>query len=450
MKKNFYALLIIVFLLPGFSLKAETYDPHDLSKLKAFMEQSSEGKRNIDILWEDAPSELAADGSNWLEGVSPFVTWGDGRLLEVNVRYKYLNGIVDFEDCTSLLDLVMRNNNFTSVNVKGCTSLKGLYVCVNKVTSINLEGCNNLRTISASSNEFTTLDVANKSKLEVIYLPYSRLESLDLTGCYSLKELLFTKRGTITSLDLSDCRELVKLECFGNQLTSLDLSHNPKLKKLVLTEKDFTNPITSLNISGCQLLDSYDFIGLLPDLETLNISNCGLDQIDLSANKKLKVLKAGGQKLSVAEQEVVDGRLNLDVLDLSGISVTPSDGGVFADGSILWTDLPVGKGEYAYSFTTPLPAGVTGTPLSGSVTVPWINAGTPVSNVIVEENPVHIHGGNGMLYIRTEIPQTIHVYNLMGVLVKQASKVTDASFTLSRGIYFVQVGDTVVRKTIVR
>lgn len=454
MKTNFYALLIALFLLPGFSLAAQTYNEHDLSKLKTFMEQASGGKRNIDLLWDEAPAELSTDGSNWVSGLGEHVKWRDGRLTEIEGKYKNLSGVIDFEDCTELTAIYLRNNNFKSVNVKGCAKLTMLYVCVNQLASVNLEGCKSLQEIAASSNRYTTIDVSNKTKLTKLYIPNNSLTSLNLKGCVALKALTFTKKGNVANLDLSDCSELITLVCYGNNIKSLDLSKNPKIKTLTLTETDatgtYTNSLTSLNISGCQQLESYDFISSFPDLQTLNVSNCGLKTLDLDKNPKITNLEAGGQQLVREKQEVDDSKLQLEVSTDGGLIITPSDGGVFENGLITWSNLPSGAGKYTFDFTTELPAGVTGTPFGGTVSVPWFNDGIPVSNMEVKDNSTVIYAFNGILYIRTDTPQAIRVFNLMGQLVKQAASATDASFYLPKGIYLVQLGSSTVQKIIVR
>ncbi len=451
---KFYTLLITLFLLPGFSLAAQTYNEHDLSKLKAFLEQPSGAKRNIDLLWGSAPAQLLEDGSNWVSGLGGYVTWKNGRLDKIEAPDKNLSGKADFEGCATLELLYLKNNNFTAANMKGCTQLGRFYMCVNQLASINFDGCDNLRELSASSNSYTTLDLTNKAKLVQLYIPNNRLTSLNLKGCVALKELTFTKKGNIASLDLSDCVALTTLVCYGNNIKTLDLSKNPNLKTLTLTETDptgtYTNPLTSLNISGCKQLESYDFIGTFPGLQTLNISNCGLSSIDLSKNTKLTGLEAGGQQLSVEKQTVDKGELKLDVLGINGIIVTPSDGGVFENGRITWTNLSPGEGKYTYDFTTELPAGVTGTPFGGTVSVPWYNEGSSVANMEVKNNPVVIYAANGMLYVRAETPQPVRVFNWMGQQVKQAASATEVSFYLPKGIYIVQSGNSVIQKIIVK
>lgn len=453
MKTNLYFLFIILFILPGAELSAQTYNEHDLAKVKAFMEQSAGGKRNIDILWEQAPATLESDGSNWVAGIADYVKWSGDRLKQIDAKYKDLNGKLDLEGCTELTDVYLRNNKLTDVNLKGCTNLGMLYVCLNQIANMNLEDCYHIREIAASSNRYTTIDLSNRTKLTKLYIPNNKLTSVNVKGCTNLNALTFTK-GNVSAIDLSDCINLTVLTCYGNQISSLDLSKNPKIKTLTINHQDasgtYSNPIKNLNIKGCQQLETYDFIQALADLEKLDISNCGLSHVDLSFNKKLKELEAGGQLLSVEQQEAKNGKLELKPLALEGITVLPADKGVFEKGVITWNNLPAGTGKYTYDFSTPLPSGITGTPLSGTVSVPWLNTDTPVANIDVKDSATEIYAANGILHIRSKRQQSIRIFNITGQAVQQAALITEAAFSLPKGIYIVQLGDNTTHKVILR
>lgn len=455
MKKNFYTLLITLFFISGFKITAQTYNEHDLSKLKSFMEQTSGDKRNIDILWENAPADLDKDGGNWVSGLGEHVRWtNDGQLKYIEGKYKDLSGVINFEGCSGLVEMYLRNNNFTELNVKDCSKLEMLYVCLNQITTFNIEGCYNLREIAASANRDTKIDLSGRSMLTKLYLPANyNLESINLAGCTALKELTFTK-GKIKSIDLKDCPNLISLECFGNSITSLDLSKSPKIKTLTLSSADitgsFTNPLTSLNISGCQQLESYDFIASFPNLKTLNISNCGLSVIDISNNTKLTQLEAGNQQLKKEKQTAQGGTIKVETLKNKDITITPLDGGVFAGGFVTWGNLPLGDSVYHYSFTTPLPVGVTGTPFGGTVSVPWTNNEPPVSIIDVKGNTPVVYSVDGRLIVQTEKPQNVQIINLTGQIVKNFSAVTDLTVPLTKGIYIVRIGNGTAQKVIIR
>lgn len=451
MKNKFYTLFITLFLISGLALHAQTYNAHDLSRLKDFLEQSSGEKRNIDLLWSEAPKTLNKDGSNWMEGVLKYVSWSGERLQSINARKMGLNGKLDFSECTGLSSIDLYTSNLTSLNLKGCTSLKELSVCINQIDEFNIDGCDNIETLSAASNQFKTFDVSNKKKLRRLHIPNNKLTEINLKGCNALEYLMFTK-GFVTKLDLSDSPRLNELKCFGNKISSLDLSKNPELKKLELSATDaggsYTNPLTSLNISGCQKLESYDLISSFTALQSLNVSNCGLKALDLSKNTKLTQLEAGNQQHTVEKQEAVEGEIKLAPFN-KNFAITPSDNGTYAEGMITWSNVPFGDGTFNYGFASELPAGATGTPFSGTVTVPWHN-NNPVSNLVVEENAPRIYSSNGTLSIESEIPNVVRVYNITGQMVKQSGPASITSFSLPRGIYIVQLGNNTIKKVIVR
>lgn len=445
MEKKFYSLLITLFITSA--VIAQTYNTNDIARIKEFMEQTSGGKRNIERLWAGAPATLNADGSNWASNISQYVQWNNDRLQKVEIKGLGVGGKLDLSNCTSLSYVYLNNNSLTEVNFKGCSSLANLYLCINQIAKINLEDCYNIKEMTASSNQYTTIDVSNRKNLTRLYLPNNvKLESVNVKGCTKLSSLTFTK-GNVASVDLGDCQSLSKFECYGNKISALDLSKNPKLKTLVITSGTYTNPITSINVSGCKELESYDFSSY-SNLQSLNVSNCGLSTINLSKYKKLTSLEAGGQQLSIEEQKAVNNKINVKVLNYAGVIVTPSDNGVEENGIITWS-VPGGYGKYSYDFTSALPTGVSGTPFGGTVSVPWYNS-NPVSTIEVNNMPYKLYTNNGRLFIQSETPQAVRVYSLTGQLIKQAAAISETSFTLDNGIYIVQLGNKTVRKVIVR
>lgn len=443
---------MILFFFTSSVLFAQQYNAHDLSKLKDFMEQSEGEKRNIDLLWADAPATLNNDGSNWVPNLKEIVRWDeDGRLTYIEGKYKNLNGKLDFSGCTALTDVYLRDNNFTELNLEGCTELKMLFVCMNKIGVFNINGCYNIEQLSASSNRYTTFDISNRAKLKRLYIPNNKLTEINVKGCVSLDKLSFTK-GSVTSVDLSDCVKLKYLECFGNNISSLDLSNNTQLETLLIYSKSpvgtFTNPLTSLNISGCKNLTSYDFT-MFPNLTELNISNCNLLSFDYSRYTNLKTLEAGNQQLTVGLQSVDNGMLEIAVLDQPELTVTPSNNGRFSAGTVVWETLPYGEGLYRYDFTTLLPTGVTGTPFSGIVSVPWQNS-LPVANEEVSADLPLIYVQERQLHVYLPSPQSLRIYNMSGQVVKQTKLLSEGIFDLSEGIYIVQLSGGRTQKVAVR
>ena len=109
-----------------------------------------------------------------------------------------------------------------------------------------------LTTLECYTNQLTSLDVSKNKALSYLRCESNKLTSLDVTSNTALKTLL----------------------CGANQLTSLDVSNNT-----LLTRLDCSNPnLNTLDVSGCRYL--YE----------LNISGTQLTSLDLSGKTNLKKL----------------------------------------------------------------------------------------------------------------------------------------------------------------
>ena len=130
------------------------------------------------------------------------------------------------------------------------------------VTSINVsgEGVSNLNGIgyftsltvlNCYKNQLTSLDVENNTMLEKLYCFENQLTSLNVGKNTKLK-LLNCHSNQLTSLDVRDNTLLEKLVCYKNQLTSLDVSQNTALKELGC----YSNRLTSLDVRNNTLLEN--------------------------------------------------------------------------------------------------------------------------------------------------------------------------------------------------
>ena len=105
-------------------------------------------------------------------------------------------------------------------------------------------------------NQLTDLDVGGNLKLELLSCYGNQLTTLDVSKDTALKEL-YCHENQITTLDVSKCVAMTELSCYGNQLTALDLSSNTVLTRLWC----FNNKLVTLNISSnskLELLSCYD------------------------------------------------------------------------------------------------------------------------------------------------------------------------------------------------
>lgn len=230
-------------------------------------------------------------------------------------------------DVTPLRDLQILNcesNRLTSLDVSQNTELVHLLCGMNNGAMTDDDG-------------ITKIDVSNNPKLETLSVYYLNLSELDVTNNPSLKKLDFgmcchTRWGDLTPIehiDLSRNPELEELNCASSNypgfgLDELDVSNNPKLKRLTtygnpkLGSLDLSrnpelktlncchNSLSALDVTKCPKIDTlycaYNEIGTLDltqsaELVWINCQNNRIDKLDVS-NTKIGYLMAPDNRIA--------------------------------------------------------------------------------------------------------------------------------------------------------
>ena len=121
--------------------------------------------------------------------------------------------------------------------------------------AISLEGLTALESVHCSNNQLTSLDVSQNPRLEYLECENNSLEKLDLPGDSSLREINCSN-NKLSELDLSKNIALEELNCSNNSLISLDLSNNAALEEL-----SCGGDISSLDVSKNPLLKDISLSG---------------------------------------------------------------------------------------------------------------------------------------------------------------------------------------------
>ena len=129
-------------------------------------------------------------------------------------------------------------------------------------------------------NYLTSLDVSRCNTLTKLDCSENSLQSLDVSGCNTLSEL-YCYYNSLQSLDVSSCNALTVLYCGSNPLQSLDITHNEALTKLAC----WGNHLETLDLSQCL------------NLVTVDLSNNQLTHLDVSHNGELQFLKCYGNQI---------------------------------------------------------------------------------------------------------------------------------------------------------
>ncbi len=193
---------------------------------------------------------------------------------------------------------VKENNDINQNGLLSATeisSVETIYVSKKSISDLKgIEYFTALRFLNCFDNNLTSLDVSNNTALTVLYCYENQLTSLDLSNNTALT-VLYCYENQLTSLDLSNNTALTDLYCYENQLTSLDLSKNTALEDLYCQN----NNLTSLYVSNNTVLTD------------LYCENNQLTSLDVSKNTALEDLYCYNNTYNISLQ---NGTFDLSIL----------------------------------------------------------------------------------------------------------------------------------------
>ena len=145
--------------------------------------------------------------------------------------------------------------------------------------------------LRVSGNQLTSLNVSGCTALVKLECEYNHLTSLNVSSCTSLKSLFFNDNSHLTSLNVFGCTALENMECYNTHLTSLNVSSCTSLKSLFFNDN---SQLTTLNVSDCTSLEELEFFGD-NQLISLNASGCtSLKKLEFGDNSQLTTLDVSG------------------------------------------------------------------------------------------------------------------------------------------------------------
>ncbi|KAF2337635.1 DUF7619 domain-containing protein [Flavobacterium nitrogenifigens] len=229
------------------------------------------------------------------------------------------NGEIEVEEA---LKVSMLRFDFSNTSLSNILDFTG----INKFTSLHVLS---FRKIWAS-----TVDLRELLDLEEVSLYDSSISSLDVSGLKKLIRLRCPLNG-ISNIGLNSCDALKELTIYGNNLSTLDVSSCEKLENLNCS----SNLLTSLNVEGLAYLKevscnqnkirSFNF-GNTSNIETLYCEENGMTTLDVSMLSKIKYLYCSKNELvSINIKELknlqtfncsVNKLISLDVTSLTNLS----------------------------------------------------------------------------------------------------------------------------------
>ena len=146
------------------------------------------------------------------------------------------------------------------------SSAKEAFITLNITSLEGIQDFFNLEELRFRNNQVTEVDLSGNPKLRRLNCKQNQIASLDLSMCPNL-EGLDCSENPLTSLNVTGCPKLTEIYCRTHQLTTLDVSQNPELLYLHCND----GQLTALDVSRNRKL--YHFYCYSNALTTLDISN---------------------------------------------------------------------------------------------------------------------------------------------------------------------------------
>lgn len=217
-----------------------------------------------------------------------------------DLTYIDLNGnalsSIDVSNNTKVTNLLLHGNKLTSVNVKGLSELAYLTVYNNsQLKELSLEGATpTLAALYIKDKSTKALSWSSKGEGTFTMNANATISELKLnTKDTQIKNIICNNNAKLNVLDITECPQLVSLQCLSNNLSTLDISACPLLETLVCNN----NSISSVDLSNNAVLSSITLsnnkltnvnMSKLAKLNKLYISGNYLTVLDLSANTSLE------------------------------------------------------------------------------------------------------------------------------------------------------------------
>lgn len=249
------------------------------------------------------------------------VSHPEGKLCTLDKAYGYVS-TKDINDVVvvcrapkiaGLLDLVPDKNLAACINQRaldrgydgpdGFTFLECDGVEIHDFTGIDF--LTHLESLSLGNNNFSSVSISTNSLWSLSITDNPNLSSIDLSNLPELKRLTILQ-SDIASIDLTTLANLEYITVTGANLTEVDLSGNPLLKSLDL----FQHNLTSIDLSSNPLLTN------------LNMPSNDLSSIDLSANTALDFIDLRSNELSAIDVSMLPA---LDWIDVSYNNISAID-----------------------------------------------------------------------------------------------------------------------------
>ncbi|WP_299242226.1 T9SS type A sorting domain-containing protein [uncultured Aquimarina sp.] len=201
---------------------------------------------------------------------------------DANFKNALINDLVVDTDLNGSYDADADTNNDGEIQVSEAQAVQRLRVARFNIQSLEgIQSFTNLLRLDCNGNELTTIDVSQNLQMEYLSCGDNKLIDLDISQNTSL-HTLFCYNNKLTTLDISNNTALERLYGSRNDIAAMDLSQNP----LLITFDFDENHLSEIDLSNN------------PQLWTLDVAYNVLTRLDVSTNTNLRGIYCEFNKLT--------------------------------------------------------------------------------------------------------------------------------------------------------
>ncbi len=211
-------------------------------------------------------------------------------------KYRQIDNFKGIEYFTNLRGVNINGNTaVTSIDLSSCTKLTDFVGanCPKLEKAVLPESVKEVYIYLSGLKEF---DATKYPKLEVLKIFNTQVTSVDVSKNPNLKELDLSDDKLTSGIDVTNCPELTYLNVNRTGIGKLDVSKNTKLEELYIAAND------GIELVGLDKLSS---------LLMLEADQCGLTKIDVSKNTNLEFLRIGSNSIAAIDLTGLDRLTNL-------------------------------------------------------------------------------------------------------------------------------------------
>lgn len=176
------------------------------------------------------------------------IDWGDGN---INTESAHL--YIDKQEYTititaiNIISLCIKQCGIKAIQFYNCKTLFVLYCSFNQLETLDISACPNLETLECSDNLLRELTITGTPDyLSRIFCDGNKLKTISCKNLPAL-EILICKENQLNKLYISNCRNLWRLDCRKNPISTDQIFNSLPKKKTYYIQRIVTFDMTDEN-----------------------------------------------------------------------------------------------------------------------------------------------------------------------------------------------------------